>query len=201
MIVFKLFLLFIMFSFVGWMLEVLTVLKKQKVLVNRGFLFGPYCPIYGFGGLLIIILLKKYYSEPYVVFIFSIFIAFILEYTTSLVLELLFHDKWWDYKNEKYNINGRVCLETLIPFGFISLVGLYVLYPFLMFIINLFSNKVLIIVTLLLFFLYMIDSASTIYLIINLKKINYKYDHFIINRNRRVLNSINKDKKIYERKK
>lgn len=194
----KFFLLFIMFSFTGWLIEILFVYIDQKVLVNRGFLFGPYLPIYGFGSLLYILVLKKYYSEPYVIFFGSLIISFILEYLTSYILELIFHEKWWDYSEKKYNINGRVCLETLIPFGLFSLICIYIIYPFYLYIISKININILIPLTILIFVLYVIDSICSIFITLRIKNINYEYKN---NKNlKRITKKINnKEKREYER--
>ena len=111
------FLLFMTYAFLGWLMEVTLGLIQSKKFVNRGFLIGPYCPIYGFGGLLITFLLQKYVNDPIVLFFMALIICGILEYVTSYLMEKIFHARWWDYSNKKYNINGRVCLDTIIPFG------------------------------------------------------------------------------------
>ena len=124
------FLLFMTYSFLGWVMEVTLGLIQSKKFVNRGFLIGPYCPIYGFGGLLITFLLQKYVDDPIVLFFMALIICGILEYVTSYLMEKIFHARWWDYSNKKYNINGRVCLDTIIPFGLLGLLIMYVTNPF-----------------------------------------------------------------------
>ena len=124
------FLLFMTYSFLGWVMEVTLGLIQLKKFVNRGFLIGPYCPIYGFGGLLITFLLQKYVNDPIVLFFMALIICGILEYVTSYLMEKIFHARWWDYSNKKYNINGRVCLDTIIPFGLLGLIIMYVTNPF-----------------------------------------------------------------------
>ncbi len=116
-----LFLLFSIYSFLGWLMEVVNTLRVEKKFVNRGFLVGPFCPIYGFGVLLMTIMLKKYQNDIVATFIFSILICGILEYFTSFFLEKIFHARWWDYSNRKFNINGRICLENLFIFRNIRL--------------------------------------------------------------------------------
>lgn len=198
MFLFRYFLMFLMFSFTGWLIEVIYVYKDQKILVNRGFLFGPYCPIYGFGFILISIFLNKYYNYPTVVFMESLFICLILEYITSYILEMLFNEKWWDYTNRKYNINGRVCLETLIPFGVFSLLTLYVFKPLFLSIICLLDNNIIIVMSCLLFIMYVVDSISTIYIKNKLKKINYRYKENKLLK--REINEINRNnKQLYQR--
>jgi len=124
------FLLFIIYSFLGWTMEVILQLIQNKKFVNRGFLIGPYCPIYGYGALLITFLLKKYTDDMFTLFIMAILVCGILEYLTSYFMEKIFKARWWDYTKNKFNINGRVCLETIIPFGLLGLLIMYVGNPF-----------------------------------------------------------------------
>ena len=125
------FLLFIIYAFLGWVLEVVGKLIEQKKFINRGFLVGPYCPIYGVGALLITFLFKKYTDDPVALFIMAIVVCGVLEYLTSYFMEKIFHASWWDYSQRKFNINGRVCLDTIIPFGLLGMFIMYVSNPFL----------------------------------------------------------------------
>ncbi len=125
------FLLFIIYSFLGWFVEVINVFLNTKKLVNRGFLLGLYCPIYGVGCLAMIFLLDQYLEEPAILFLVSMFLFSVLEYGTSWLMEKLFRTRWWDYSHKKFNLNGRVCLETMIPFGLGGLVVMYLIQPFL----------------------------------------------------------------------
>ena len=124
------FLLFLIYSFLGWSLEVIGKLIELKRFINRGFLVGPVCPIYGCGGILITFLLKKYIDDPIALFIMAIFLCGSLEYLTSYLMEKIFHARWWDYRKKKYNINGRVCLDTIIPFGLLGMFIMYIANPF-----------------------------------------------------------------------
>ena len=123
------FLLFITYAFFGWLMEVICKLIQEKRFINRGFLIGPYCPIYGWGALAITILLKKYLDDPIALFFMSVIICSVIEYLTSYILEKKYHARWWDYSNKKYNINGRICLETLIPFGLLGMIISYFANP------------------------------------------------------------------------
>lgn len=125
------FLLFLAYSFIGWLMEVICKLIQYKRFINRGFLIGPYCPIYGYGALLITFLLKKYTDDPITLFIMAILVCGTLEYLTSYFMEKIFHARWWDYSQKKFNINGRVCLDTIIPFGLLGMFIIYVSNPFL----------------------------------------------------------------------
>ena len=123
------FLLFISYSVFGWVMEVIVKFIQYKRFINRGFLIGPYCPIYGFGALFITLLLNKYIEYPMLLFIVAIIICSILEYMTSLVLEKIYHARWWDYSNKKFNLNGRICVNTMIPFGILGMIMMYVFNP------------------------------------------------------------------------
>ncbi|MBQ2938128.1 MAG: putative ABC transporter permease [Clostridia bacterium] len=125
------FLLFLLYSFFGWLMEVICKLIQYKKFIDRGFLIGPYCPIYGTGAVLITILLKKYTNDPITLFIMVILVCGILEYLTSYLMEKIFHARWWDYSQKKFNINGRVCLDTIIPFGLLGMFIIKVSNPFL----------------------------------------------------------------------
>ncbi len=153
----KLFLSFIIYAFIGWILEIIYTYIKDKKVINRGFLIGPYCPIYGMGCILITILLKKYYSDPIVLAIMSMIICSILEYITSYLMEKLFKARWWDYRDRKFNINGRICLETLIPFGIGSLVIMYIVNPFIVNLLNLIPKVIIYILFIAIFIIFILD--------------------------------------------
>ena len=123
-------LLFFVFSFLGWIWEVAITLFGEGIFVNRGALFGPWLPIYGSGGVLILFLLKNYRDHPLKLFLFTILICGVVEYGTSLYLETFKHLKWWDYTGFFLNLHGRICLEGLLFFGFGGLFFVYVLAPF-----------------------------------------------------------------------
>lgn len=173
------FLLFCIYSFLGWVMEVLNTFRVEKKFVNRGFLVGPYCPIYGFGVLLITFLLKKYQDDIVVTFIFSILICAILEYITSYIMEKIFHARWWDYSNRKFNINGRVCLENLMVFGILGCFIVYVSNPFLINTLNKLPNIALTIISFILLICNTVDTAISSNVIINLKDVskNLKKDN------------------------
>ena len=127
-----LFLLFLIYAGLGWIVEEVEVFLRYHRWENRGFLYGPVLPIYGCGAMLAALLLQKYYNDPVVVFVLSVVLFGVLEYVTSFVMEKMFHARWWSYDDRKFNLNGRVCLETLIPFGLLGMCVVYILNPFWM---------------------------------------------------------------------
>ena len=104
----------------GWLMEVTCKLFQFHRFINRGFLIGPYCPIYGFGAVFVTLLLSGFSDHPVAVFLLAMLVCGTLEYVTSYVMEKLFHARWWDYSQRKFNLNGRVCANTLIPFGLLT---------------------------------------------------------------------------------
>ena len=121
------FLLFFFCSMLGWLMEVTCKLFQFHRFINRGFLIGPYCPIYGFGAVFVTLLLSGFSDHPVAVFLLAMLVCGTLEYVTSYVMEKLFHARWWDYSQRKFNLNGRA--NTLIPFGLLGLVMVYFLKP------------------------------------------------------------------------
>ncbi len=163
-------LLFFCYSILGWIMEVSCKLISDRKFINRGFLIGPWCPIYGWGGLLITLLLNKYINDPFTLFIMAILVCSILEYSTSYILEKLFNARWWDYNHYRFNINGRICLETMIPFGLLGLFIMYVSNPFLINIFNNIPNIILYIVSIILSVLFLLDNIVSFNVISKISK-------------------------------
>lgn len=125
------FLLFILFAFVGWCCEVLYVgIFFEHKFINRGFLSGPICPIYGFGGAVILLLPVDIYSTWIPLFFSSFVLCSVIEYLISWMLEKMFHTLWWDYSHYKFNINGRVCLLNSTLFGLMGVIGGHFIFPY-----------------------------------------------------------------------
>ena len=124
-------LFFFTFSIIGWVWEVILTLVQTGSYANRGTLYGPWLPIYGYGGVAILVLLKKWRKEPMKLFLLSVILCGIIEYGTSVYLELVNHLRYWDYSGYFLNINGRVCLEGLIVFGLAGSTVTYLLAPIL----------------------------------------------------------------------
>lgn len=165
----KLFLIFIIFSFIGWCLEVLYGLFELKKFVNRGFLIGPLCPIYGIGCLLIYLTLARYKNDVIVLFVMSVVICSLLEYFASFILEKIFKTRWWDYSDMKFNINGRICLELLVPFGMLGLILVYSSYPFVFDMICLLPDLAIYIISAIFLVLFIVDISLSLGIIIRFK--------------------------------
>ncbi len=167
-------LLFFTYSFFGWVMESVGGILKVKKFVNRGFLIGPYCPVYGTGVVLISILLKDYTKDIAALFVLSTVICGLLEYVTSYIMEKLFNARWWDYTNRKFNINGRICLETLIPFGIAGTTILCFINPFFINIYLKIPDLVRHIITISISLLFIIDIIISFNIIISFKGETYK---------------------------
>lgn len=109
--------LFFFISFIGWIWEVLLFFVTDHAFINRGVYRGPYLPIYGVGGLLLIFLLHSLKKKPFCVFLLSMAICSVLEYLTSFYLERRWGIRWWDYSGHFLNISGRICLLGAVTFG------------------------------------------------------------------------------------
>lgn len=164
------FLIFMIYSILGWIMEVIYALVLKKKLTNRGFLIGPYCPIYGVGCVLMILLLSGFKRYPIIVFILAIVICSLLEYYTSFVMEKLFKARWWDYTKTKFNINGRICVDTMLPFGIIACIVLYLINPMVMNVIDGISDQTLTVISASFAIIFVTDLVLSFNIVNNFKK-------------------------------
>ena len=121
--------MFFVFSMIGWLWECGLYLVRDHVLVNRGALYGPWVPIYGIGGVAMIMLLNKFKESKIKVFVLGVLLCAVLEYTSSFILDFLFNKYYWNYKTDFANVNGRIYLAGLIGFGIGGLAGVYICAP------------------------------------------------------------------------
>ncbi len=170
------FLYFLIISICGWFMEITLQLFEKHRFADRGFLIGPYCPIYGVGGLGITICLTTLKEHPIALFCVTIVLCGILEYLTSFVMEKLFHARWWDYSNSKFNINGRICLETIIPFGILGLLLIYIVNPFIFNNLAKLEENVLNIIAIILASIFSIDCIISLKVICNVSATTKKFD-------------------------
>lgn len=122
-------LLFFLYSGVGWLWECFYVSVRTRHLVNRGFLHGPWLPIYGAGALLVLFLTLPVRNSPALVFFLGMTGATLLEYGTGAVMERIFQMRYWDYSKEPLNVNGYICLPVSFAWGLFSTVLIYILHP------------------------------------------------------------------------
>lgn len=113
-------LIFFIYSFIGWVWECCFVSVRKRRWVNRGFMYGPMLPIYGFGALAVLISTIRVRDSIPLIFLFGMVGATLLEYVTGAVMERLFNVKYWDYSNQKFNLNGYICLTSSLGWGLFS---------------------------------------------------------------------------------
>ncbi len=137
---------------------------------NRGFLYGPYCPIYGFGAIIVAFFLKPFFNNPILIFLLGCILTSLLEYITSYIMEKLFDAKWWDYSNIPFNLNGRVCLLNSVLFGILGLFLTYVVHPYTEALISKIPSIHLPHIVFLILIFFIIDIITTLNTILNLKE-------------------------------
>ena len=126
---------YFVFSVLGWIWESIYCTIKERKWQNRGFLYGPLCPIYGFGSIIALLVYDLislgivHQLSWWMTLIVGFFLSMILEYPTSYILEKLFHARWWDYSDLPLNINGRTCVITSLGFGIGAIIIMNYLIP------------------------------------------------------------------------
>lgn len=153
---------FVIYSIIGWLMETTMVFIHTKKFINRGFLIGPYCPIYGFGAILMILYLTQYKDNILTVFILGAVTCSILEYLTSYFMELLFKTRWWDYSNHKFNLNGRICGQNSILFGVGGIVIIYITQPLVVKLLDFIPTTIFNITTILALLIMVIDEILSL---------------------------------------
>lgn len=156
---------FMLYSFIGWTFEVAYAAYKEKRFVNRGFLAGPICPIYGFGALLILSLDSFIRSEAmslYISIASAIIFTTALEYITGYAMEKFLNTKAWDYSNEVLNLHGRICLKFSLFWGMLACMQLIILHPVLSTYVNAASQPVKQAIAVLLLGLVVIHTAKAL---------------------------------------
>lgn len=162
--------LFMIYSFAGWIIEIIFIGIKNRKFVDRGFLLGPYCPIYGIGGLLITCVLQKRPDDLFLCFIYAVIIGSILEYITSYIMEKLFKARWWDYSNAIGNINGRICLVNSCLFGLLGVILVNYINPFIYDCLNNEPTMLLYILSIILLIIFIEDCILSFNIINKLKE-------------------------------
>lgn len=160
---------FIIYSFLGWVME--SVLKTciMKKPVNSGFLYGPYCPIYGFGAIFMLFFLQGFKENVILLFFIAFFSLSIWEYLVGWLLEKIFHTKYWDYTQNKFNIKGRVCLMNSLFWGFLGVIFIHFMHPFIAEKIDLIAVKILTFNTIMVALAMIIDTIVSAIKVSNIK--------------------------------
>lgn len=167
-IIYSYVLYFFIYSFLGWICETVYCFMIDKHYVNRGFLKGPFCPIYGVGALAVIIILEPISSNIIILYLSAMICTSILEYITGFLLEKIFNLKWWDYSNHKFNIKGRVCLLNSTLFGILSVFLIKVVHPLLLELIAKIPVNTAVCICIVLIIDFLLDGVITTYKVLQL---------------------------------
>ena len=166
----QLILYFTIYSVMGWICETILCSVTARKLVNRGFLAGPWCPIYGFGALFILILVAPVKSSPVLTFLISMAVTSILEYFSGWLMEALFQTRWWDYSGRRFNLKGRICLGNSIIFGLLGTTTIYFFQPAAEQLLSILRPETHRVLTSLIFALFMLDLIRTLTSITGLRE-------------------------------
>lgn len=154
--------LILIYSFLGWVGEVLYAYHKRGYFVNRGFLYGPFCPIYGVSITIIVTMLKPLEGNIWLLFLSTVIITTVVEYITSLFLEKIFDSKWWDYSNNKFNIKGRICLSFSLLWGLAGLIIYKVVNPPVLKLISMAPERIAISIGYIVISIFILDISMTV---------------------------------------
>lgn len=168
---------FIVYAFMGWVMETVYASLEDKHFVNRGFLSGPFCPIYGFGAVILIVALYPVMNNWLLLFMGAVVLTSVLEYITGWVLEKVFDHKWWDYSNRRFNLQGRICLRFSIYWGIIAVAMLKLLHPEVVKMVNKIPYKYGLLVIYGLGLYLLVDFIHTLVNVIQLKSILGEIQH------------------------
>lgn len=159
---------FFVYSFIGWCLESIYKTILQKKLVNSGFLVGPFCPIYGFGALIMYLSLRNLTNNIFILFLFGLIVLSIFEYFVGLFLEVVFKTKYWDYSENKFNIHGRVCLKNSMYWGILGIIFMKMIHPRVEKFVNIVPILYVTIAIIVLMVIMFIDTVVTIIKLVNI---------------------------------
>lgn len=180
--IWTLFVTFSIYSFLGWLTESIFCSIPEGKFINRGFLNGPFCPIYGVGAILVIATLSPLQNNLPVLYIVSVLLTSTVEYFTGFLLEKIFHTRYWDYSDQKFNLQGRVCLLNSLLFGLMCLVGILFIHPFLLHLLGMIPENIMPYIAVLLIIYFASDTVMTVWAV---EKLNGKLDEL-----QQVLNEI-----------
>ncbi len=160
---------FVLYSFLGWIMESIFRSICEKKLINTGFLRGPFCPIYGIGSIIMIVFLKNFEKFPILLFFISIIVLTLWEYIVGVLLEKIFNTKYWDYSNHKFNFQGRICLTNSIYWGVLGVLFIKYIHPFIQSVVSQINTSLLNYIVAILFMIFLVDMITSIINVKNMK--------------------------------
>ena len=162
--------IFIIYAFIGWCSEVSYAALDRGIFVNRGFLNGPYCPIYGCGVLIVVVLLTPLKKNLLILYLGSFLLTSVLEFITGFVMEKVFHNKWWDYSDKPLNIMGYVCLKFSIFWGLACTFIMLIIHPIIYGFIHLIPHIVGVVLLIIIMTGFAIDVVVTVSTIVKFNR-------------------------------
>ena len=160
---------FMIYSFLGWGMESTVRSISEKKLINTGFLKGPICPIYGIGAIILFLFLDRFENRPVLLFFIAILLLTIWAYLVGVLLEKMFHTKYWDYSNQKFNFQGRICLVNSICWGILGVVFIKYIHPFIQQIVSKVDSNLLYYVISIVTIIFLVDMIVSIVKVKNIK--------------------------------
>lgn len=160
---------FILYSFLGWVMESIYRSCCERKLINTGFLRGPFCPIYGIGAIMMFLLLEGFENQPIFLFIVAIVVLTIWEYAVGVFLETAFDTKYWDYSDHKFNFQGRICLTNSIYWGILGVVFIKYIHPLMQKMVAKVDIRIWYVVITILGIVFIVDSIVSIIKVKNIK--------------------------------
>lgn len=160
---------FIIYSFLGWVMESIVRSISEKKLINTGFLYGPFCPIYGFGAVIMFLFLNSFESHPILLFFISLIILTIWEYLVGVLLEKIFKTKYWDYSEQKFNFQGRICLINSLCWGVLGVAFVKFIHPFVVSVVSNIDGGILTYLISILSIVFIVDMIVSIVKVKNIK--------------------------------
>lgn len=162
--------IFIIYSFIGWCAEVVFAAATDGKFVNRGFNTGPVCPIYGIGVLLVVLFLEGIKNYWGLLFIASVIFTSVLEFAVGFLLEKLFHEKWWDYTDEPFNIKGYICLRFSLLWGLACVLVINVVHPTVMKFVDFIPKNLGIAMLIIFYAAFAVDFSITLINVFKIRK-------------------------------
>ena len=161
---------FIIYSFLGWVLESIYRSIGEKKIINTGFLKGPFCPIYGFGAIIMLLFLEEFESRLLLLFFIAFIVLTIWEYLVGVLLEKMFHTKYWDYSHKKLQFQGRICLSNSVYWGILGVIFIKYIHPFINSNLEKIDNNIRIYLVVIIVIILIIDMIKTIVNVKNIQK-------------------------------
>lgn len=164
----------IIYSFFGWVLESVSKTIEQRKLVNSGFLNGPFCPIYGFGAVIMILCLDSLKDSIILLFMVAFFVLSLWEYMVGIFLEKVFKTKYWDYSHLKFNIQGRVCLKNSLFWGVLGVIFIRYIHPCIEEYVQCIPMKIILYIDIIISLAILVDTIISIIAVTNFESTIHK---------------------------